>query len=344
MCDRVSRTALNWVAARKLLHPARDNFIDLRGDRARLAFLVSVDFEAVGQRSTRLANVAVQHGVTKDASLPAVDEIGVESVASRVTHGENPRIIVGTVHAIEYGDIKPELDEDVGQDVRVSVRAIAAIWVVSHWIRDVGGRVAKVECLAIPAVGEMDAASEAIITVGEAIGEASSNNIWRAVAVPLGDALTLHGSWHGPEFVVASEHAEILREFLDRLVVHGAIIVVNLVLRSLGNLDERLVLRVLEVEFRKPVHGFVGFDVDRAAVGLLERFIAHSRAEGIGADDGVDVAANLAGEHHGVETFDDKGSASVLDEVVPGILAILSSSTGGENRQGSKFREGKHLG
>ena len=325
----VGGAALDRVAAWQLVQPTGDGLVDDGRDRAGVDLILGVDVKAVRQRSTRLADGAGVHGVQEDAGLPAVDEVGVESVSGGVAHGEHPGIVVLGVVAVEHGNVEPEFDEDVWHDVRMGLWAVAAVGVIAHRVGHVSAGAAEVEGFTVPAVREVNAAGEAVIAASEA-GKARSDLIRRTVAVPLGDGLGLGGGRQGTKLGVASEHAEVVGELLDGLVGLGTVEVVNLVLGTLRDLYEGAVLRRLEVEFWKPIDGLVGLDVNRAAGGFLKRVKADGGAEGVGADYGVDVTADDAREEDGIEALDDKRSTRVLDEVEAGILAVLSSGKRGD--------------
>ena len=173
---------------------------------------------------------------------------------------------------------------------------------ITHRIRHVCGWRSDVESFAVPAMREVDATCKAIVAVGETGWETTgvAHNIWRAVAIPLCNSLDLWCGSRSAECVVSSKHAEVLRKFLDCLIVLSTVQVVDLVLGPFWNLDEGLVCWVLEIQLRKPVHGLVGFDVDGTAGGLLERLICDGRTESVCANDGVNMATDNTRIHHGI--------------------------------------------
>ena len=215
--NSIGWASLDRIAAWQRVQPTGDNLVDDGCDLAGVDLLLGVDLEAIRQRSTRLANSAVVHGIQKDARLPTVDEIPVESVASGVTHSKDPGVIILGVKAIEWPNIEPELDKDMWHNVRMGLWAVATIGVVAHWVGHMSIRVVDVESVTVPAVREVNAAGEAIVTVGEA-GEAGADFIRRTVAEPFGDGFALRGGRHGAKRRIASDHAEVLWELLNGLI------------------------------------------------------------------------------------------------------------------------------
>jgi hypothetical protein len=100
------------VAARKGGDPAVNLFIDHRGKAACLAFRGSIHGDLMTISDLATVGKAVIDSFLKDINIPAVDEIAVKAVASRVAVGEDERLRVAVPLVSKAVSVIQDLEED----------------------------------------------------------------------------------------------------------------------------------------------------------------------------------------------------------------------------------------
>ena len=100
------------VAARKGGHPTVNLFIDHRGEAACLALRGSIHGDLVTIADLATIGKAVIDSFLKDINIPAVDEIAVKAVASRVAVGEDERLRVAVPLVSKAVSVIQDLEED----------------------------------------------------------------------------------------------------------------------------------------------------------------------------------------------------------------------------------------
>jgi hypothetical protein len=282
----LARAIGDGVAARKLGQLSSDSFVDGRGNDTslRLSIAEEVENRAVGDE-TRVVVTGVGC-LLKGGDIPAVDEIAVESVASRITLSENERL-VGTVPPIEAGSGVDDLEEDGDQVDRVRCRARAVVVRVLGRVGHVGLVVRRVQVYAIPARREEDLGAQTIGAdlVRKATGVSRGATVIKtdkadSLASEVVGLCTLEG--------VTGKHTEAFRESGEVVVVGTASLeVVNshttvdtLAVTSLGNINECAVLRLV-VELGGPVVGHVLLDRARRACTATGISICHLSLESL---------------------------------------------------------------
>lgn len=100
------------VAARKGGHPAVNLFIDHRGKAACLAFRGSIHGDLMTIADLATVGKAVIDSFLKDINIPAVDEIAVKAVASRVAVGKDERLRVAVPLVSKAVSVIQDLEED----------------------------------------------------------------------------------------------------------------------------------------------------------------------------------------------------------------------------------------
>jgi hypothetical protein len=147
LADRV----VTW----QLRHSTSDDLIDRAGDVARSGWVVEATDEAWAFIHARVASIAVVDDLGQGRDIPASEEIAMESVAGRVTIGEDEWLLALTLSppAGENRGVPVDFVEDV-RKMNKSSRAVA-----------VGGElhvvlvVRQAGCL-VPARWEVDVGTE----------------------------------------------------------------------------------------------------------------------------------------------------------------------------------------
>ena len=179
----------------------------------------------------------------------------MEPVSGGITHGKDEGSIIGSVQPVESVDIEPVLNEDLGEALN-SVSLRAALESIGHGVSHMGGWIGDVEVLTVPARWEGDGRSKAVGAGSEACGHALCVDIGMAVASVASPSKLTSVRAHGHRIIASSSHAsgnhfELLGELDDiaiELARTVAVLVVNLVVRLLGNTGEGSVPGILEVK------------------------------------------------------------------------------------------------
>lgn len=260
-----ARAVGDRVAAGQLLKFTGDGFVDGRSnDTGRgLGAGEEVEDRAISDE-TRVV-VAGVGGLLKSGNIPAVEEITVEPVASRIALSEDERL-GGTVPPIETGSRVDDFVEDGNHVNRVSCRARTVVVRVLGRVGHVRLVVGRVKVDTIPARGEENLGTQAIRA--DLVGKAAS--VRRGTAVVKADkADGLTGKVVATCTLerITSEHAETLGESGEVVVVGTTSLqVVNshttedtLAITGLRDIDECAVLGLV-VELGRPVVGHVLLD------------------------------------------------------------------------------------
>lgn len=172
--DGVGRTFLQRIATRESIDTLRGLSSISCHDTTLLERRVAVPVDVrrtkallnigLSTSATTIAAAALLYSLLEDTCLPAVHEVGMKSEAGRIAVGEDPRRAVGIVLLVEGRDVVPELDENG----RVACSAVGGRTVFNAdtacaWVRHVCLRIVGIYVLSIPAAGEGDFGSEAIL-------------------------------------------------------------------------------------------------------------------------------------------------------------------------------------
>jgi hypothetical protein len=130
---------LNGVAARKSLEQTGNLLVNLRRNDTSLTLLgseqVICDDRAVRQETAVVG--ALIDSALQSRNVPTVDEVTVESVASRVTHSKDERLAATRPLAAEVTSVVVNLVEDGDQVNGVRVGAAAAVIATTNGVRHV---------------------------------------------------------------------------------------------------------------------------------------------------------------------------------------------------------------
>jgi hypothetical protein len=206
----------------------------------------------------------------ENVDIPAVEEITVEPVASRITLSENERL-GGAVPPIETGSGVNDFEEDRDHVNRVGCRARTVVVRVLSRVGHVRLVVGGVKVDAVPAGGEEDLGTQTIRAdlVGKAASVRRSTTV---VEADIADSLASEVGSGGTLERVTSDHAETFREGSEVVVVgttslqvvNGHTTVDTLAITSLRDINECAVLGLV-VELGSPVVGHVLLDGARRA-------------------------------------------------------------------------------
>jgi len=118
LADRV----VTW----QLGHGTSDDFIYRAGDVARSGWVVESTDEAWAFIHSRVASIAVVDDLSQGSGIPASEEIGMESVAGRVTIGEDEWLLSLTLSpsAGKHWGVPVDFVEEVGK-MNKTFRAVA---------------------------------------------------------------------------------------------------------------------------------------------------------------------------------------------------------------------------
>jgi hypothetical protein len=118
LADRV----VTW----QLRHGTSDDLIDRARNVARSGWVVESTDEAWAFVHSRIASIAVVDDLGQGSDIPASEEIGMESVAGRVTIGEDEWLLALTLSpsAREFWGVPVDFVEEVGK-MNKSSRAVA---------------------------------------------------------------------------------------------------------------------------------------------------------------------------------------------------------------------------
>lgn len=325
--------AAEGVVTRQGSEVTSDDLVDQRRNGAVAAV------QAVGQIRalvhTRVTGVAGVDDVLEDILIPGSHEIGVATVASNVTVGEDERLgaLVGGPAAGEGLGVHVGLEEDV-RGVNPASRA------VSLAIASIGGEgsVVLVVCQAcggVVAGGEVDVQTERRVqAVAVDIGETSSSAL--VVGVNHASLGTVGSGGIGGRVVggsrageldrldralggvqlrataasgsntghgIARDHLKTSGEGLD-VVVGGLEEVVDVGVVDVDRLQQTS-LGVVEVQSRVPVVGEVALDQSGTAVGLEQVLAGGGEAKVAASEHVVDVSRGTAGLDNGISTGGD---------------------------------------
>jgi len=260
-----ARTIADRVAAGKLLKFTGDGFVDggCKDTGRGLGAGEEVEDRAISDE-TRVV-VAGVGGLLEGRNIPAVEEVTVEPVASRITLSEDERL-GSSVPPIEAGSGVDDFVEDGDHVNRVSCRARTVVVRVLGRVGHVGLVVGRVKVDTIPARGEENLGTQAIRAdlVGKAAGVRRGAAVVKA---DIADGLTSKVAATCTLEGITGEHAETLREGSEVVVlgttslqvVNGHTTENTLAVTSLRDIDERAVLGLV-VKLGSPVVGHVLLD------------------------------------------------------------------------------------
>jgi hypothetical protein len=243
---------------------------------------------------------------TVDKRWPTVDEIGVKTVTGSVTIGPYESRIVTAVE-LEILDVEDEFVKERDEVNRVGSRTVTTIN-TTRWPGHVRLVIIGIEVDTVPTVGEVDLSSNTLGTV--VVGEEAVPLIpvrvtlvlARVVETNVRDGLV---GWirrvKVSSIAFSSEHSKTVGESIDLLVfVAGSrkVVGVHVVDRDHG---VRLVRRIVVVELRNPVVGFVlGDDGSRTSTSS-HRVVTDRLSKARTTSDRVDVSRDSS-------RVDDSGS------------------------------------
>lgn len=344
---------------------------DLLVDQGRNGAVAAV--QAVGQTRalvhTRVTGVAGVDDVLEDILIPGSHEIGVATVASNVTVGEDERLgaLVGGPAAGKGLGVHVGLEEDVrsvnpaSRAVSLAIASIGGEGSVGLVVGQAGGGVVargevdvqterRVQAVAVD-IGETSSSALVVGINHASLGTIRSGGIRGRVVggtrageldrldralggVQLRATTSSRGdTGHG----IARDHLKTSGEGLD-VVVGGLEEVVDVGVVDVDRLQDAG-LGVVEVQSRVPVVGEVTLDQSGTAVGLEQVLAGGGEAKVAASEDVVDVSRGTAGLDNGISTSGDQALVGESQNS-KGSAVLGSHDSAG---QGGSARESREL-